>query len=152
MHTLSNVSTCLSQLVTFSVHQMAASCTFKRFLSGHLLRDVLQTKGAATMVLACTHTCTHTREYVVRAISCGQITLVHVYSQLDSRATRKWLASDTRVPFNLLVDWSAARIFDHSTCNPYIYFHLYYDQCTAWQQCHFNCQCRKLLNPHWPDL
>ena len=38
------------------------------------------------------------------AISRGQITLVHAYSQLDSRVTREWFVSDTRAPFNLLVD------------------------------------------------
>ena len=41
--------------------------------------------------------------WVVSVVSRGQITLAHAYSQLDSRATQEWFASDTRVPFNLLM-------------------------------------------------
>ena len=37
------------------------------------------------------------------AVLHGQITLEPAYSQLDSRAIREWFASDTHVPFNLLM-------------------------------------------------
>ena len=48
------------------------------------------------------------KQCVESAISRGQIMQVHAYSQLDSRAIRKWFASDTRAPFNLLVDGTVA--------------------------------------------
>ena len=40
--------------------------------------------------------------------------LAHADSQLLSRATRECLASDTRVPFNLLVD-GTVHVFSHES-------------------------------------
>ena len=46
----------------------------------------------------------YSRARVAGAYSRVRVVLAHAGSQLLSRATRECLASDTRVPFNLLVD------------------------------------------------